>query len=76
MGRGLFVGNFADRREVIHSGGHLLAGDGDDITTPEQVLNAANLIGTPKDKIIQKTVPGARTLKDQWLPIAPWICAQ
>jgi poly(3-hydroxybutyrate) depolymerase len=71
----LFVGNFADRRAVIHCGGHLLAGDADDITTPEQVLNAANL-GTSKDKIIQRTVPGARTLKDQWAPIAPWICAQ
>jgi poly(3-hydroxyalkanoate) synthetase len=37
----------------------LLAGADDDITTPEQVLDAANYIGTPKDRILQKTVPGA-----------------
>ncbi len=62
----------------------LLAGAGDDITTPEQVLDAANYIGTPKDRIVQKTVPGghiglfmgARTLKNDWPPIARWICAQ
>ena len=50
---------------------YLLAGADDDITTPEQVLDAAKYIGTPKDRIVQKTVPGghiglfmgARTLK-------------
>jgi poly(3-hydroxyalkanoate) synthetase len=63
---------------------YLLAGAADDITTPEQVLDAAKYIGTPKDRIVQKTVPGghiglfmgARTLKEHWPPIARWISAQ
>ena len=63
---------------------YLLAGAADDITTPEQVLDAAKYIGTPKDRIVQKTVPGghiglfmgARTLKEHWPPIALWIAAQ
>ena len=63
---------------------YLLAGADDDITTPEQVLDAAKYIGTPKDRIVQKTVPGghiglfmgARTLKEHWPPIARWIAAQ
>ena len=63
---------------------YLLAGAADDITTPEQVLDAANYIGTPPDKIVQKTVPGghiglfmgARTLKEHWPEIARWIAAQ
>jgi polyhydroxyalkanoate depolymerase len=63
---------------------YLLAGADDDITTPEQVLDAAKYIGTPKDRIAQETVPGghiglfmgARTLKDHWPLIARWICAQ
>ena len=37
---------------------YLLAGADDDITTPEQVLDAAKYLGTPKDRIVQKTVPG------------------
>ena len=60
---------------------YLLAGADDDITTPEQVLNAAKYLGTPKDRIVQKTVPGghiglfmgARTLKECWPAIAQWI---
>ncbi|MEZ5707087.1 MAG: alpha/beta fold hydrolase [Burkholderiaceae bacterium] len=63
---------------------YLLAGAGDDITTPEQVLNAAHLVGTPAHKIHKKTVPGghiglfmgARTLSDHWPAIARWIAAQ
>ena len=63
---------------------YLLAGADDDITTPEQVLDAAKYLGTPKDRIVQKTVPGghiglfmgARTLKEHWPPIARWITAQ
>ena len=63
---------------------YLLAGASDDITTPEQVLDAAKLLGTPKDRIVQKTVPGghiglfmgAHTLKEHWPPIAQWIAAQ
>ncbi len=63
---------------------YLLAGASDDITTPEQVLDAANYLGTPRDRIVQKTVPGghiglfmgATTLKEHWPPIAQWIAAQ
>ncbi len=63
---------------------YLLAGASDDITTPEQVLDAAKYIGTPRDRIVQQTVPGghiglfmgARTLKEHWPAIAQWICAQ
>ena len=63
---------------------YLLAGAADDITTPEQVLDAAKYIGTAKDRITQKTVPGghiglfmgAKTLKEQWPEIAAWIASQ
>jgi poly(3-hydroxyalkanoate) synthetase len=63
---------------------YLLAGAGDDITTPEQVLDAAKYIGTPKDRIVQKTVPGGHiglfmggtTLKEHWPSIAHWVKAQ
>jgi len=62
---------------------YLLAGAADDITTPEQVLNTANLIGTPKHGVVQKTVPGghiglfmgARTLSEEWPRVARWIGA-
>ncbi len=63
---------------------YLLAGADDDITTPEQALDAAKYLGTLKDRIVQKTVPGghiglfmgARTLKEHWPAIARWIAAQ
>ncbi len=63
---------------------YLLAGAADDITTPEQILDAVKYLGTPKDHIVQKTVPGghiglfmgARTLKEDWPEIARWIAAQ
>src|SRR5271165_1563843 len=63
---------------------YLLAGAADDITAPEQVLGAANYLGTPKDRIVQKTVPGghiglfmgAKTLGEHWPEIARWITAQ
>ncbi len=63
---------------------YLLAGAGDDITAPEQVLDAAKYLGTPKDRIVQETVPGghiglfmgARTLQEHWPQIARWIAAQ
>ena len=50
LAKGKFVGlgrtlNLRD----IKCPAFLLAGADDDITTPEQVLDAANLIGTPKD---------------------------
>jgi poly(3-hydroxyalkanoate) synthetase len=63
---------------------YLLAGAADDITTPEQVLDAAKYLGTPKNRIVSETVPGghiglfmgARTLKEHWPQIARWIAAQ
>ncbi|QCB48844.1 alpha/beta fold hydrolase [Hydrogenophaga sp. PAMC20947] len=63
---------------------YLLAGADDDITSPEQVLNAAQLVGTPPEQIRQQTIPGghiglfmgARTLSETWPPIARWIAAQ
>ena len=63
---------------------YLLAGAADDITTPEQVLDAAKYFGTPRNRIVQETVPGghiglfmgARTLKEHWPQIAQWIAAQ
>ena len=62
---------------------YLLAGADDDITTPDQVLDAVKYIGTPKEQIAQKTVPGGhiglfmghRTLKETWPGIAKWINA-
>ncbi len=63
---------------------YLLGGLADDITTLEQVLDAEKYIGTPKDKVVRKAVPGghiglfmgARTLKQEWPNIARWIAAQ
>jgi polyhydroxyalkanoate depolymerase len=63
---------------------YLLAGGDDDITTPEQVLDAAKYIGAPKDRIISETVPGGHiglfmghgTLRNHWPAIARWISAQ
>jgi len=62
----------------------LLAGAADDITAPEQVLGARNCVGTPRERIAEKTVPGghiglfmgARTLKEDWPEIARWIAVQ
>jgi len=62
---------------------YLLAGERDDITTPEQVLNAARLVGTPPAQITQRVVPGGhiglfmggRTLADVWPQIARWLVA-
>ena len=53
-----FVG--LGRRLNLHDcPAYLLAGTDDDITTPDQGLDAAKYLGTPKDRIIQKTAPGA-----------------
>jgi poly(3-hydroxyalkanoate) synthetase len=60
---------------------YLLAGESDDITTPEQVFGAEKLLGTTHDKIRKQLVPGghiglfmgARTLKETWPGIARWI---
>ena len=61
----------------------LLAGEGDDITTPDQVFNAEKHLGTSKADIVKKLVPGghiglfmgSRTLKETWPGIAQWIAA-
>ena len=63
---------------------YLLAGADDDITTPEQVLAAEQLISTPAAHIQKKTVPGghiglfmgSRTLREYWPEIAQWITDQ
>jgi polyhydroxyalkanoate depolymerase len=60
---------------------YLLAGDEDDITTKEQVFNAAKLVGTPSGRIVSKIAPGghlglfmgSRTLREIWPDIAAWI---
>lgn len=63
---------------------YLLAGADDDITTPEQVLAAEQLISTPAAHIRKKTVPGghiglfmgSRTLRETWPEITQWIADQ
>ena len=63
---------------------YLLGGASDDITTPDQVLGAKNYVGTPKEHIVEKIVPGghiglfmgSRTLKESWPEIARWIAVQ
>ncbi|MEJ2410465.1 MAG: alpha/beta fold hydrolase [Novosphingobium sp.] len=60
---------------------YLLAGEGDDITTHEQVFAAEGLVSTPPGRIVKAMVPGghiglfmgSRTLKDTWPGIAAWI---
>ncbi len=60
---------------------YLLAGDSDDITAKEQVFDAEKYLGTPKNKIEKKLVPGghiglfmgSRTLTEVWPSIARWI---
>jgi len=85
LAKGEFValGRKLDLRDIT-SPAYLLAGAADDITTPEQVLDAARYLGTPKERIAQQTVPGghiglfmgARTLQEHWPPIARWIAEQ
>ena len=85
LAKGTFVG--LGRKLNLHNvtcPAYLLAGADDDITTPEQILDATKYLGTPKDRIVQETVPGghiglfmgARTLKEHWPQIARWIAAQ
>ena len=60
---------------------YLLAGEGDDITPYQQVFEADKRLGTPKDKIVKKLVPGGhiglfmgtKTLKEAWPEVAKWI---
>ena len=83
--KGTFVGlgRKLDLRN-IRCPAYLLAGAADDITTPEQVLDASRYLGTPGGRIVKETVPGghiglfmgARTLEEHWPRIARWIVAQ
>ena len=85
LAKGEFIGlgRKLDLRNITCST-YLLAGAADDITTPEQVLDAAKYLGTPKDRIVQETAPGghiglfmgARTLKEHWPRIARWIATR
>lgn len=62
---------------------YLLAGEGDDITTREQVFNAEHYLGTPAGQVVKTLAPGghiglfmgARTLTEYWPGIAQWIAA-
>jgi len=62
---------------------YLLAGEGDDITTREQVFNAERYLGTPAGQVVKTLAPGghiglfmgARTLTEYWPGIARWIAA-
>ena len=60
---------------------YLLAGEADDITTPEQVFAAAQLVGTPAADVVRTLAPGghiglfmgSNTLADTWPGIGRWI---
>lgn len=62
----------------------LMAGEADDITTPEQVFGAEALFGTPKSHLLKKLVPGGHiglfmgrnTLRDTWPGVGAWIAKQ
>ncbi len=82
----LFKGDFIGlgRRLDLHDIScpvFLLGGKSDDITPPEQVLNAANVLGTDKKEIKKMTVEsghiglfmGSKTLRIAWPKIAKWI---
>ena len=59
----------------------LLAGASDDITTSEQVLEAARLVGTPQSAIVTRMAPGghiglfmgSKTLAETWPEIGHWM---
>lgn len=63
---------------------YLLAGADDDITVKEQVFGAADLLGTPKKKIVSELAPGghiglfmsSKTLDIHWTRIGRWISKQ
>ncbi len=82
LAKGTFVG-LGRRLELksITCPVYLLAGDSDDITTQEQVLDAEKYLGTPNSLIEKAVVPGghvglfmgSQTLRDTWPVIARWI---
>lgn len=59
----------------------LIAGEGDDITPSPQVFEAEKKLGTPRNKIVKKLVPGghiglfmgSKTLMEQWPVVGKWI---
>jgi poly(3-hydroxybutyrate) depolymerase len=63
---------------------YLLAGESDDITTREQVFDAEKYLGTPRQRIRKKLIPGghiglfmgSRALQEAWPGIARTIAAQ
>jgi polyhydroxyalkanoate depolymerase len=81
-GRFIGLGRRLDLHD-IHCPLYLLAGESDDITTREQVFDAAGLVGTPADRIRQRLVPGghiglfmgSQTLERTWPEIARWVGA-
>jgi polyhydroxyalkanoate depolymerase len=85
LAKGIFVGlgRRLDLKDVTCPV-YLLAGESDDITTHEQVLDADKYLGTPPGRIEKKLVPGghiglfmgSRTLKEAWPGIARWIAAK
>lgn len=60
---------------------YLVAGEGDEVAPVEQVFRMAELVGTPKGRIHQLTVPGGhiglflgdRVLQEAWPSIARWL---
>ena len=70
--------------ETIEVPVYLLAGADDDITSKEQVFAAADLVGTPKEKIVSELAPGghiglfmgSQTLRTHWEHIGRWIADQ
>ncbi len=60
---------------------YLLAGEADDITPKEQVFNARKYLGTHRERVAMKLVPGghiglfmgSKTLAESWPGIADWI---
>jgi poly(3-hydroxyalkanoate) synthetase len=60
---------------------YLLAGEQDDITTREQVFEAAHLVGTPHSAIVTRMTPGGHiglfmgsaTLAEAWPAIGHWM---
>lgn len=82
MGSFIGLGRRLNLKDIVCSV-YLLAGESDDIATSEQVLDAEKYLGTPKNRIEKKLVPGghiglfmgSRTLKEAWPEIAGWLRA-